>query len=79
MSEDGKYLIAASDDGTVSVYNCKRQMFLMESESVGTDLCSIVTMKGEKKTLVTTSGGQIQIYNYKGWGHHSDIIPGHGF
>ena len=79
MSEDGKYLIAISDDGTVSAYNCKRHMFLMESESMGTDLCSIATVKGETKTLVTTSSGQIQIYNYKGWGHPSDIIPGHGF
>jgi WD40 repeat protein len=79
MSEDGKYLIAISDDGTVSAYNCKRHMFLMESESMGTDLCSIATVKGETKTLVTTASGQIQIYNYKGWGHPSDIIPGHGF
>ena len=79
MSEDGKYLIAISDDGTVSAYNCKRHMFLMESESMGTDLCSIATVKGETKTLVTTSSGQIQVYNYKGWGHPSDIIPGHGF
>ena len=30
ISNDGKYLLAASGDGTLSTYNCKRKMFLMD-------------------------------------------------
>ena len=31
QSTDGKYLLVASGDGTLSTYNCKRRIFLMET------------------------------------------------
>lgn len=77
ISNDGKYLLAASGDGTLSTYNCKRKMFLMDSESFGSDLCSVIGIRNETKALVTASDGMIQLYNWKEFGHPSDMFSGH--
>merc|ERR1712227_663073 len=77
QSTDGKYLLVASGDGTLSTYNCKRRIFLMETESFGTDLCCVIGVKNESKALVTASDGMIQLYNWNEFGHPSDMFPGH--
>merc|ERR1712130_405577 len=77
QSSDGKYLLVASGDGTLSTYNCKRRMFLMESESMGSDLCSVVAVKNEQKAVVCASDGMIHLYNWTEFGHPSDMFKGH--
>jgi hypothetical protein len=69
--------VAASADGTLCAYNCKRKMFLHESESMGAELCSITTIKNEKKAVVSCADGSLHIYNWGEFGLPSDIFPGH--
>jgi len=77
IGSDGKFLVAASADGTLCAYNCKRRMFLHESQSMGADLCSIASVKNETKAVVSCSNGTLQIYNWGEFGHPSDMFPGH--
>jgi len=77
IDSNGKYLVAASADGTLCAYNCKRKMFLHESESMGADLCSVTAIKNEKKAIVSCADGALHVYNWGEFGHPSDIFPGH--
>ena len=44
---------------------------------MGADLCSITSVKHEKKAVVTCADGALHIYNWGEFGHPSDIFPGH--
>lgn len=46
---------------------------------MGSDLCSVIGIKNEQKALVTASDGMIHLYNWKEFGHPSDMFPGKDF
>ncbi|KAK1212050.1 WDR55 protein, partial [Pygoscelis papua] len=69
---NGKILLTASGDGTLGVFNVKRQRFELLSEPQNGDLTSVVLLKRGRKVACGSSEGTIYLFNWDGFGAASD-------
>ncbi|KAM9130448.1 WD repeat-containing protein 55 isoform 1-T1 [Pangshura tecta] len=72
IDENKKLLLTTSGDGTMGVFNIKRQRFELLSEPQSGDLTSVVLMKRGKKVACGSSEGTIYLFNWDGFGATSD-------
>ncbi|XP_031551133.1 WD repeat-containing protein 55-like [Actinia tenebrosa] len=72
-----KILLATSGDGSLSVFNVRRQKLENKSDNVETELLSVAIVKGGRKVVCGTGEGALNIFSWGEWGDFSDRFPGH--
>ncbi|XP_028401663.1 WD repeat-containing protein 55-like [Dendronephthya gigantea] len=75
--KDNRTLLAASGDGTLSVYNIRRKRFEARSENQENELLSLAVVKNGSKVICGTSDGVLHIFTWDQWSDINDRLPGH--
>ncbi|PSN32343.1 hypothetical protein C0J52_26806 [Blattella germanica] len=75
-TEEQKFLVYTSGDGTLTSVDLNTRKLHIQSESYEHELTSLATMKNETKLLVSSSNGINYIFNWGEFGYHSDEFPG---
>jgi WD40 repeat protein len=70
-------LLAASGDGTISVFNLRRKKLDVTSDNQEVELLSAAIIKGGRKVVCGCGDGVLNIWSWGEWGDVSDRFPGH--
>lgn len=85
LQQHEHYLLAASSDGVLSVYDIRmarqereRQKSIVgQSDNQDDELMSLQTLKHGKKVVCGTDQGVLAVWSWGTWGDVSDRFPGH--
>ena len=77
-AERDRTLLAASGDGTLSVFDLRRQRCVALSEDDTDDeFLAVAVVKGGKKVVCGSGGGVLNLFSWGYWNDCSDRFPGH--
>lgn len=74
-NSDGKYLVCASGDGSLTTINIPARKLHVQSEEYEEELTCLGLFKAETKLLAATSKGKMYVFNWGEFGLHSDESP----
>ncbi|CAH3028420.1 unnamed protein product [Porites evermanni] len=74
---ENRTLLATSGDGTLSVFNVRRQKIEQRSDNMESELLSLAIVKGGRKVVCGTGDGILNLFSWGEWGDISDRFPGH--
>ncbi|CAI2175530.1 11210_t:CDS:2 [Funneliformis geosporum] len=74
---DTRTLLSTSGDGTLSIYDIRRPNLIAMSDNQDDELLSVTIVKDERKAVVGTQEGIINLFTWNNWGDTSDRIVGH--
>ncbi|KAM7435026.1 WD domain repeat-containing protein 55 [Porites harrisoni] len=74
---ENRTLLATSGDGTLSVFNVRRQKIEERSDNMESELLSLAIVKGGRKVVCGTGDGILNLFSWGEWGDISDRFPGH--
>lgn len=75
-NEEQKYILIASEDGSLTSFDFQNRKFHMQSEEYEEELTCLGLFRHETKLLAGTSKGKLLLFNWNEFGLHSDIFPG---
>lgn len=70
-------LLAASGDGSLSVFNIRRQKIEQQSDNMESELLSVAVVKSGRKVVCGTGDGILNLFTWGEWGDITDRFPGH--
>lgn len=74
---ENRTLLVTSGDGTLSVFNIRRQRLEQRSENMESELLSLAVVKGGRKVVCGNGDGILNLFSWGQWGDISDRFPGH--
>lgn len=78
LNEKGNMLLTACNDGHLGVFDLRKNGLLYAmSDNFEEDLTALVICKYEKKVLVSTSEGTVNVFSWDWFGDCNDRIVGH--
>lgn len=77
MNDEGNMLLTACNDGHLGVFDLRMNKLYAMSDNFEEDLTSLVICKYQKKVLVSTSEGIINVFSWDWFGDCNDRIVGH--
>jgi WD repeat-containing protein 55 len=77
INDAGNMLLSASNDGHLGVFDLRMSKLYAMSDNFEEDLTSLVITKYQKKVLVATSEGTINVFSWDWFGDCNDRIVGH--
>ncbi|KAJ3175642.1 WD repeat-containing protein jip5 [Irineochytrium annulatum] len=75
--EDKSTLIATSADGTLSVYDVRKQKPIKVCDNQDEELLSVAFVRNGTKAVVGTEEGVLSFFTFSDWGDCTDRFPGH--
>lgn len=70
-------LIAVAGDGNLSVWDIRKPKLMAMSDCMDDELLSAVIVKNEKKVVVGSQSGVLNLWTWGDWGDTNDRILGH--
>lgn len=77
INDEGNMLVTASNDGHLGVFDLRMNKLYAMSDNFEEDLNALVITKYQKKVLVSTSEGIINVFSWDWFGDCNDRIVGH--
>jgi len=77
LNDDANMLLSAGNDGHLGVFDLRKGSLYAMSDNFEEDLTALVICKYQKKVLVSTSEGTINIFSWDWFGDCNDRIVGH--
>mmetsp|Transcript_14466 Transcript_14466/g.10431 ORF Transcript_14466/g.10431 Transcript_14466/m.10431 type:complete len:127 (+) Transcript_14466:292-672(+) len=77
INQQKSMLLAAANDGCLGVFDIRKPELYAMSDNFEEDLTSLVLCKNEKKVLVSSGEGVINIFSWDWFGDCNDRIVGH--
>jgi WD40 repeat protein len=78
LSASGNQFVTASGDGTLALFDIRKNKKIARSEDDADDeMLSVLTMKAGKKVVCGHQSGILGIYSWGYWNDCSDRFPGH--
>ena len=77
INEKGNMLLSSCNDGHLGVFDLRKGDLYAMSDNFEEDLTALVICKYQKKVLVSTSEGTINIFSWDWFGDCNDRIVGH--
>lgn len=77
INDEGNMLVSASNDGHLGVFDLRMNKLYAMSDNFEEDLNALVITKYQKKVLVSTSEGIINVFSWDWFGDCNDRIVGH--
>ncbi|XP_033216117.1 WD repeat-containing protein 55 homolog [Belonocnema kinseyi] len=74
-NSDGKYLVCASGDGSLTTINIPGKKMHVQSEEYDEEMTCLGLFKSETKILSATNKGKMYLFNWGEFGLHSDELP----
>ncbi|CAG8569231.1 6841_t:CDS:10 [Diversispora eburnea] len=74
---DTKTLITTSGDGTLAVYDIRRPNLVAISDNQDDELLSVAIIKNDRKVVVGTQNGVINLFSWNEWSDCNDRFIGH--
>jgi len=76
-NHDCQQLLAAGCDGMLGVFDLRTKKLYAMSDNFEEDLTSVCLLKNEKKVMVSTSEGVLNLFSWDFFGDCNDRIVGH--
>jgi WD40 repeat protein len=77
LNNEKNMLLSASNDGCMGVFDLRKPELYAMSDNFEEDLTALCIVKDEKKVLVSTGEGVINIFTWDWFGDCNDRIIGH--
>ena len=77
INDEGNMLVTACNDGHLGVFDLRMNKLYAMSDNFEEDLNALVIAKYQKKVLVSTSEGIINVFSWDWFGDCNDRIVGH--
>ena len=77
LNNEGTLLLSASNDGHLGVFDLRKQKLYAMSDCFEEDLTALVICKYQKKVLVATGEGTVNVFSWDWFGDCNDRIIGH--
>jgi WD repeat-containing protein 55 len=77
INDEGNMLLTACNDGHLGVFDLRMNKLYAMSDNFEEDLNALVIAKYQKKVLVSTSEGTINVFSWDWFGDCNDRIVGH--